>query len=106
MSKRRVEITCKEDIDRELAICLENVGRFSPGQTLYAYAPHIACVNNLYDNDSALIVKRYAYAKEWNTTPYPGSFDDQPASWFDATAIISTEQQAIRAYEIQNASAK
>jgi len=68
--------------------------RWSPGRNLWYNLLLVACQNNLLDPWSQNVIRRYIYCERHQTAPFPGAYDEQPAWWIDASAIIAREQTA------------
>jgi len=50
----------------------------------------------LYDKWGIAAMKRYIYCREHpSIPPFPGSYDQQPAWWIDASGIIDREITAL-----------
>ena len=52
--------------------------------------PHFACSKAIYDTKWQEDIERYMYCNEYAVSPYPGSFEDQPAEWIEKTFIIKS----------------
>ena len=86
-----LEIASVEDI-------WDAVERFQNNR--YIYAELICDTRHLICPKAQQDLKRYFYSKEWGVSPYPGSYDDQPATWTDKVEIIShaiNEAQTVKA---------
>ena len=49
------------------------------------------CPKSIINNDAFEIFRRYQYCKTYNTQPFPGSYDDQPAEWLFMVDVIESE---------------
>jgi hypothetical protein len=62
----------------------------------FIYAELVGDIRELIDEKAQQDLQRFIYSKNWGLSPYPGSFDDQPAAWVDKVQII---QRAINEAE-------
>ena len=51
---------------------------------------HFACSKAIYSIECQKDLERYYYCKEFGISPYPGSFEDQPADWINKVFIIKS----------------
>ena len=65
------------------------------GGYLYTIAQIIACVTRLYDPQAAPILNRYLAQRDDHIPAFPGTYDDQPAWWLDASRVIKSELAAL-----------
>lgn len=54
----------------------------------FIYSELICDISLLIDPAAQSDLRRYFYSKEWSVSPYPGSYDEQPAVWVDKVGII------------------
>lgn len=83
-----------KDFDALLAF-IEDAYGDDPSQGLYLSTLTTAPLNLLYDNYTQEMLRRYLYCKEFNTSPYDGSFDNLPADWIDFVDIVKGEMALV-----------
>ena len=77
-------------INETIAINQENGKQFSISESIVAQLPFFACSKAIYSEESQKEIERYYYCKEFGVQPYPGSFEEQPASWIENVFIIKS----------------
>ena len=75
-------------IAETIALNKESKKQFDVVQSIKSQLPFFACREAIYCKKSQADLERYYYCKEFGISPYPGSFEDQPASWIEKTFII------------------
>ena len=66
----------------------------------FIFAELICDTRLLIDDNAQDDLERYFYSKEWGVSPYPGSYDEQPAKWVEKVKIIQNaiaEAQKVKA---------
>ena len=52
--------------------------------------PFFSCMNIVLNKEYQKDISQYLYCKEFNITPFPGSYGDQPQRWMNKVNIIKT----------------
>ena len=52
--------------------------------------PFFSCMNIILDKQAQKDVSQYLYCKEFNVTPFPGDYGQQPQRWISKVNIIKT----------------
>jgi len=81
----------------------ESGKNFDIAKSIKKQLPSFACINCLYDNKVQRAIQRYMYCKEFNVSPYKGSYGEQPASWVDTCNIIKNVLAKTERDNIENA---
>ena len=63
---------------------------FDIANSVVSQLPFFACSKAIYSEECQKEIERYYYCKEFGIQPYPGSFEDQPASWIENVFIIKS----------------
>ena len=66
----------------------ESGKNFDIAKSIKKQLPSFACINCLYDNKVQRAIQRYMYCKEFNVSPYKGSYGEQPSKWVDKSFVI------------------
>lgn len=93
-TKERVEIKDDEDIKKMFITFLEYKSKYNAA-TVYTFARLSICFYRLREQWVEDMLERYNYCKRWNTQPYSGSFDDQPAVWKEVSRFIDHQVNAL-----------
>lgn len=95
ISRELQEITNQGDFQALVFQLAQNIPQsYSIGQQMYwnLCMHRCACPNNLYDEWSTKVMKRYVYCRDNpSTPPFEGSYDQQPAWWLDAISVLDRE---------------
>ncbi len=57
--------------------------------------PFFCCPNNIKDDSNISVINKYFYCKDFNTSPYPGSYGDTPNRWIQQVSIIKSAVSVI-----------
>jgi len=49
------------------------------------------CPKSLINSAAFELMRRWSYCKTYSTSPFPGSYDDQPREWLQICEIIEDE---------------
>jgi len=68
-------------------------------ESVMAQLPFFSCSNMLIDVKAQKDITRFMYAKQFNTSPYKGSYGEQPKKWVDKTFLLNNliERQKTKA---------
>ena len=61
---------------------------FSALNNVFEQLPFFTCINKVVDEKAQKDISRYAYSRDANTPPYPGSYGDTPHIWVQKYYII------------------
>lgn len=64
----------------------------------YEGAIFIASPSALVDEESRKLLKRFYYCKRYGVAPYPGTYNDQPKEWIEASETIELEARKANKY--------
>ena len=62
--------------------------RFNNVIDIFEQLPFFCCNNNLIAEESQKDISRYVYSKDTKTSPYSGSYGDQPNIWINKYYLI------------------
>ena len=71
-------------------------------ESVMAQLPFFSCSNMLIDAKAQKDIKRFMYAKQFNTSPYKGSYGEQPKKWVDKTFLLTPLLERQKAKAIKN----
>ena len=71
-------------------------------ESVMAQLPFFSCSNMLIDAKAQKDIKRFMYAKQFNTSPYKGSYGEQPKKWVDKTFLLTHLLERQKAKAIKN----
>ena len=74
-------------------------GSFNIGESVMAQLPFFACNNILLDRESQKDIARFVYSRDFNISPYQGSYGDQPSKWIEKSFLLKNllERQKAKA---------
>jgi hypothetical protein len=58
-------------------------------ESVMAQLPFFVCSNMLMDANAQKDIARFMYARQFNISPYKGSYGEQPKKWIDKTFLLS-----------------
>ena len=61
---------------------------FNIARSLEKQIPFFACKNIILDKEYQKDISRYIYCTKFKTSPYPGSYSQQPLRWIKKSFII------------------
>ncbi len=73
--------------------------------SLSVQLPFFSCKNLFLKQEHQEDIEKYTYCKEFNISPYPGNYGDQPRRWIDKSFVIKNAL-AVREYQHQLKSQK
>ena len=93
-----VKFECDDDvwgivdliITETMTLNKEGRKQFDVIQSIKSQLPFFACKRAIYSKDCQIDIERYYYCKEFGIAPYPGTYEDQPASWIQKAFIIKS----------------
>lgn len=76
---------------------------FSIVNSVMTQLPFFACSNILINNSHQKDISRYMYSKQFNISPYKGSYGDQPKKWIEKTFLLNNLIERQKAKVLKNA---
>jgi len=58
-------------------------------ESVMAQLPFFTCSNMLMDVNAQKDIARFMYARQFNISPYKGSYGEQPKKWIDKTFLLT-----------------
>lgn len=58
-------------------------------ESVMAQLPFFVCSNMLMDANAQKDIARFMYARQFNISPYKGSYGEQPKKWIDKTFLLT-----------------
>ena len=58
-------------------------------ESVMAQLPFFACSNIIMDAEAQKDISRFMYAKQFNISPYKGSYGEQPKKWINKTFLLT-----------------
>ena len=58
-------------------------------ESVMAQLPFFACSNIIMDVEAQKDISRFMYAKQFNISPYKGSYGEQPKKWINKTFLLT-----------------
>jgi len=95
LTREQVTVSNDDDLKSLFALLCDREGP-DWGATLYTFASLTICYYKLWDSWVNEMIERFYYCREWNTRPFPGAYDDHPASWKEVSKFIGTTESEIR----------
>ena len=71
-------------------------------ESVMAQLPFFSCSNMLIDAKAQKDIARFMYAKQFNTSPYKGSYGEQPKKWVDKTFLLTHLLERQKSKAIKN----
>ena len=71
-------------------------------ESVMAQLPFFSCSNMLIDAKAQKDITRFMYAKQFNTSPYKGSYGEQPKKWVDKTFLLTHLLERQKSKAIKN----
>jgi hypothetical protein len=71
-------------------------------ESVMAQLPFFTCSNMLIDAKAQKDITRFMYAKQFNTSPYKGSYGEQPKKWVDKTFLLTHLLERQKSKAIKN----
>ena len=62
---------------------------FSIVDSVMSQLPFFACPNVLLDSQAQQDIARFMYSRQFNTSPYKGSYGEQPKKWIEKSFILN-----------------
>jgi len=72
---------------------------FNIAESVMAQLPFFACKNIMLDRESQQDIARFMYSKQFNISPYSGSYGEQPKKWVEKSFMLNNliERQKTKA---------
>ena len=77
-------------------------GSFSIVKSVMTQLPFFACINNLIDTQSQKDISRYMYSKQFQISPYKGTYGEQPKKWVEKSFLLNNLIERQKAKVIKN----
>tara|TARA_Y100000401_G_scaffold29355_1_gene21407 strand:- start:3105 stop:3485 length:381 start_codon:yes stop_codon:yes gene_type:complete len=58
-------------------------------ESVMAQLPFFTCSSMIMDAEAQKDISRFMYARQFNISPYKGSYGDQPKKWIDKTFLLT-----------------
>ena len=58
-------------------------------ESVMAQLPFFACSSMIMDAEAQKDISRFMYARQFNISPYKGSYGEQPKKWIDKTFLLT-----------------
>ena len=58
-------------------------------ESVMAQLPFFACGNMMIDNNAQKDITRFMYARQFNISPYRGSYGEQPKKWVEKSFLLN-----------------
>ena len=95
-TKQMVTVSNADDLQAlVLAVMGKCPSSYTLGKHLHLHARRIGCVNMFHDIESQKVIRRMLYCQRFNTPPFEGDYNDQPAWWIDMVAVLHNEQNEL-----------
>ena len=89
--------TSKGDVEAVIELLIDEViqtnqegNDFNVAQSIVKQLPFFACTNSLLDKQSQKDISRYVYSESFGTSPYKGSYGEQPSKWVEKSFLIKS----------------
>ena len=79
-------------------------GNFEIASSVMSQLPFFACINTIMDNNAQKDISRYMYSKQFQISPYKGSYGDQPRKWIEKSFVLNNLIERQKAKAIKNGS--
>tara|TARA_R110002020_G_scaffold73987_1_gene189642 strand:+ start:3953 stop:4333 length:381 start_codon:yes stop_codon:yes gene_type:complete len=68
-------------------------------ESVMAQLPFFSCINTIMDNQSQKDISRLMYSRQFNISPYKGSYGEQPKKWVEKSFLLNhlIERQKVKA---------
>jgi len=73
-------------------------------ESVMAQLPFFSCSNMLMNVDAQKDIARFMYARQFNISPYKGSYGEQPKKWVDKSFLLNNLIERQKAKVIKNGS--
>ena len=77
---------------------------FDVASSVQSQLPFFSCKNVIFDKEIQQDIERYIYCEDFKTSPYSGSFDEQPSKWVQKSFIIKKAINKIQNKAIKDGS--
>ncbi len=98
LTSERVSIESEEDAKKLFTSYLA----FENQYNFYRACVNAFCPNLFQDEWVVEMFARYNYCEQFNTQPYPGAYDDQPAAWMDFQRLVKRGISEVKKCECGN----
>ena len=71
-------------------------------ESVMAQLPFFTCSSMIMDAEAQKDISRFMYARQFNISPYKGSYGDQPKKWIDKTFLLTSLIEKTKAKSINN----
>ncbi len=64
--------------------------------------PFFSCKNIIYNEESQKDISRFMYSRQFNISPYKGSYGEQPKKWIEKSFLLSNLIEREKAKALKN----
>ena len=101
--------TSKSDVDSVIELLIDEVKKsnkegsnFNIAKSIIKQLPFFACPNVLLNKQAQKDISRYLYSKQFNVSPYKGSYGEQPHKWVEKSFLIKNVIERKKTEAIKN----
>ena len=101
--------TSKSDVDSVIELLIDEVkqnnkegGNFNIAESVVKQLPFFACPNVFLEKQAQKDISRYLYSKQFNISPYKGSYGEQPFKWVEKSFLIKNVIERKKTEAIKN----
>ena len=75
---------------------------FNIAESIMAQLPFFACGNIMLDKEAQKDISRYMYSKQFQISPYSGSYGEQPKKWVEKSFLLNNLIERQKAKAMKN----
>jgi len=75
---------------------------FNIAESVMAQLPFFACKSIMLDKESQQDIARFMYSKQFNISPYSGSYGEQPKKWVEKSFLLNNLIERQKAKAMKN----
>ena len=75
---------------------------FNIAESVMAQLPFFACGNMMLDREAQQDISRYMYSKQFQISPYSGSYGEQPKKWVEKSFLLNNLIERQKAKAMKN----
>ncbi len=75
---------------------------FNIAESVMAQLPFFACKNMMLDREAQQDISRYMYSKQFQISPYSGSYGEQPKKWVEKSFLLNNLIERQKAKAMKN----
>tara|TARA_R100000329_G_scaffold147149_1_gene134464 strand:- start:268 stop:666 length:399 start_codon:yes stop_codon:yes gene_type:complete len=77
-------------------------GSFNIAGSVMAQLPFFACTNIIMDTKAQQDIARFMYSRQFNISPYKGSYGEQPKKWVEKSFLLNNLIETQKAKAIRD----